>query len=65
MNDDVVELLFAREHRRQHDAIIVEARLGPEHRHVKAVGCAGEQLIEHAPGRHAVADHDKPRLGRS
>jgi hypothetical protein len=34
MNNDVIELLLAAEHGRQHDAVIVDARLGPEHRHV-------------------------------
>src|SRR5438477_13043934 len=65
MNDDVIELLLAGEHRRQHDTVVVDARLGPEHRHVIAVGGPGEELIEHAPSRHAVADNDKLLSGWS
>ncbi len=59
MDDDVVELLFAGQHRRQHDAVVVDARLGAEDRHVVAVGRAREELVEHAAGRHAVAENDK------
>jgi hypothetical protein len=59
VHDDIVERLFAGQHRRKHDAVVVDARLRPEHRHGVAIGRAGKQLVQHAAGRHSVADHDE------
>ena len=60
MDDDVLELLFAGQHRRQHDAVIVDARLGAEDGDVVAAWGSREQLLEQAAGRHAVAENDEP-----
>ena len=65
VNDDVVELLVAREHGRQHDAVVVDARLGAEDGHVIAVGRAREELVQHAAGGHSVAEDDKLLSARS
>ncbi len=59
MNDDVLILLFARENRRQHDAIVIDARLGAENGDVVEVGLAREQFVEHTAGGHAVAENDE------
>ena len=56
VDDDIVECLFAGEHRRKHDAVVIDARLRAENRHVVSIGRAREQLFEHAARRHAVAE---------
>jgi len=65
MNDDVIELLLAGEHGRQHDAVIVDARLGAEDGDVVAIWRARKQLLEQSAGRHAVAENDEPLSGRT
>ena len=62
MDDDFLERLLARENRRQHDAVVVDARLGVEDRHVVGVGRRLEQLFQGAARRHAVADDDQALL---
>ena len=59
VNDDVVELLVAREYGRQHDAVVVDAGFGAEDRDVIAVRRAGEEFVQHATGGHSVAEDDK------
>ncbi len=44
---------------REHDAVVVDARLGVEDRDLIAVGRGFQQVLQHSPGRHAVADDDK------
>ncbi len=56
VDDDVVVALFAGQNRREHDAVIVDARFGVEDGHVETTGGLFEQLFQHATGRHAVAD---------
>ena len=69
MNDDLLERFFARQDRRKHDAIVIDARLGVEDGHLVGFGRGFEQFFERAAGRHAVADDDealtrrRPRLG--
>ena len=65
VDDDVVERLLAGEHRREHDAVVVDARLGAENRDVVAIRRARKELFEHAARRHAVAEHDEFLLERS
>src|SRR3546814_6030920 len=62
---DVVEALLAREHGRQHDAVVIDARLGAENRYAIAVRIAREQFLDRAASGHAVADDDQvfARLG--
>ena len=62
MDHDLLERLLARQHRRQHDAVVVHPRLGVEDRHVVGVGRGLEQPLEGAAGRHAVADDDESLL---
>ena len=64
VDDDVVELLVAREHGRQHDAVVVDARLGAEDGHVIAVRRARKEFFQHAAGGHSVAEDDKLLFGR-
>ena len=59
VNDDLLVVLFTRQHRRQHDAIVVDARLGVENGDLVAAGRLVEKVLQHAPWRHAVADDDE------
>ena len=54
---DLLEGLFAGQHRREQDAVVVGVRLGAEHGDVVEIGGELEQLFEGAYTRHAVADH--------
>ena len=59
VNDDFLELLLARQDGRQHDPVVVDARLGVEDRDVVTVGRRFEQALQSAAGRHAVTDDDQ------
>jgi hypothetical protein len=59
VDDDLFEVLLAGKHRREHDAVVVDARLGVEDRDLIAAGRALEQMLEHSPRSHAVADDDE------
>ena len=59
VDDDFLERLLARQNRRQHDAVVVHARFGVEDGDLVAVGRGFQQVLEHSPGRHAVADDDE------
>ena len=59
MDDDFLIGLLARQHRRQHDAVVVDARLGVEDGDGVAARRLLEQMLQHAPGGHAVADDDE------
>ena len=66
MDDDLIEGLLAGQDRRQHDAIVIDARLGVEDRDLVGFGSGFEQFFQGAPRRHAVADDDEAlsRFGR-
>ena len=59
MNDDVFIALFARKHRREHDAVVIDARLRVKNGDVVKAGSGFEQVLQHAPRRHAIADDDE------
>ena len=59
MYHDVVHALFAGQHRRQQDAVVVAMRLGAEHGDVVQLGRQLEQFLDRAHAGHAVADHDQ------
>ncbi|MCY1220466.1 hypothetical protein D9M72_324810 [compost metagenome] len=56
VDDDLLVVLLARKHRRQHDAVVVDARLGIEDRHRVSARGLLEEFFQHAARRHAVAD---------
>ena len=59
MDQDVVVGLFPGQHGREHDAIVVDARLGAENGDVVSPRSALEELLQHTAGGHAVADNDQ------
>src|SRR3546814_15395180 len=56
MDDDLLVGLLARKHRRQHDAVVIDPRLAIEDGHVILAGCRLQQMLPHAPRRHALPD---------
>ncbi|MNM73029.1 hypothetical protein D3C81_847450 [compost metagenome] len=54
---DFFEGLFARQHRRQQDAVVVGVRFGTEDRDVVQLRAQFEQLFQGPDPGHAVADH--------
>ncbi len=60
---DVFEILFAGQHRRQQDAIVIGVWLGAEDRDVVKVFAQFQQLFECAHAGHAVADHHQFEFG--
>ena len=59
VDDDLVERLFPRQHRRQHDPVVIHQRLGTEDGDLVAGGIAGQQFLDRAASGHAVADDDQ------
>ncbi len=59
VDDDLLEGLLARQDRRQHDAVVIDARLGVEDRDLVGFGSGFEEFLERAARRHTVAD-DRP-----
>ncbi len=59
VNDDVFIGLFTGENWREHDAVVIDARLGVEDRDVEDTGGGLEEVFQHAARRHAVADDDE------
>ena len=59
VDDDLLVVLLAGEQRGQHDAVVVDPRLGVEDRDLVAARRRFEQMLEHPSGRHAVADDDE------
>ena len=57
VEDDVLHLHLAGQHRRKQDAVVVGVRLGAEDRHVVHIRRDSEEFFEGAHTRHAVADH--------
>ncbi len=79
VDDDVLKGLFARQHRRKHDAIVIDARLGAEHRDVQSArGCLAKSSSMARPaamplpittsfvrfGEMICLSHGTPLLGR-
>ncbi len=64
VDDDVVEILFAGEHRAEHDAVVVAVRLGAEDGDAEAVRRALEDLLDGAHPGHPVADDDETQTLR-
>ena len=59
MCDDFAIGLFARQHRRQHDPVVVAARFRVEQDHVEHVGGSVEQMFQHPARGHASANDNK------
>jgi hypothetical protein len=57
IQDDLLDRLFARQHRAQQDAVVVGVGLGTEDGDVVQIGRDLQQLFERAHTGHAVADH--------
>src|SRR6185312_8779935 len=55
----VLEGLLARQHRRQHDPVVVDPGLGAEDGDLVAIGGALEDLLDRPAPGHAVADDDQ------
>ncbi len=60
VDHDLVEGLLASQHRREHDAVVIHPRLGPEDGDIVAGGIAGKNFLDRAAAGHAVADDDEP-----
>ena len=59
---DLVESLFAGQHRREHDAVVVHARFEAEHGDVVHAGRERQQFLDGAHAGHAVAHHHELRF---
>ena len=59
MGDDLVEGLLPRQHRRQHDPVVVPPRLGAEEGDVEGSGRVLDQMLQHPARGHSCADHDE------
>src|SRR3546814_10034655 len=53
MDHDLLVGLLARQHRRQHDTVVIDARLGVEDRHLIGAGSPLEEMLKH-PDRKSV-----------
>ena len=62
VDDDFGKALFACQHGRKHDAVIVHARLCTEDRDLKPGGIAREDFFHRAAPGHAIADHHQSLL---
>ncbi len=62
VDDDVVEPLVTGEQRRQHDAVVIDPRLGAEDRDAIGIGVARQDFLDGAAAGHAVADHHEMRF---
>ena len=64
VEDDVVLVLLAGQHRRQHDPVVVAVRLVAEDGDPELLAAAAlEHLLDEPGAGHAVADDDQPRAG--
>ena len=63
MNDDLLIALLSRQHRREHDAIVVHTGFRVEDGHIVSAGRLLEEMLQHPSGGHSVADDDE-LLGR-
>src|SRR5690606_1762905 len=59
VGDDLLIGLFARQHWREHDAVVIAARLRPEQRDPVAVELGFEQMLKHTARGHAGTDDDE------
>ncbi len=64
IDDDLVDRLFAGQHRGQQDAVVVRVRLGADDGDGVAVGSAGQQLLDRAHSGHPVADDNEALAAR-
>ena len=59
VDDDVFIGLLAGQHRREHDAVVIDARFRVEDRDFVKSRRAVKQFFEHPPRSHAIADDDE------
>ena len=59
IDDDIGEGLLPGQHWREHDAVVVDPRFGPENGYLVAIGIALEHLLDGATARHAVTDNNQ------
>ena len=59
VGDDVGVFLLAREHGREHQPVVVAARLGVEERHLVGAGVGLEEMLQRTARGHAGADDDE------
>ena len=64
VQDDFIQGLLAREHRREQDAVVVGMGLAAEHGDVVQVGRELQQLFQGAHAGHAIAHHDQTKFLR-
>ncbi|MNO94992.1 hypothetical protein D3C76_866250 [compost metagenome] len=57
VEDDLLEGLLARQHRREQGAVVIRMGLGAEHLDLVMVGRQSQQLFEGTHSGHAVTDH--------
>jgi hypothetical protein len=62
VEDDLVNRLFTRQHRRQQDAVVVGMRLGAKNGDLVQIRRHLEQLLQRADTGHAVAHHHQLHL---
>jgi len=62
VQNDLVQCLFAGQHRAEQNAVVVRVRFGAEHGDVVQVGGDLQQFFERADAGHAVADHHELHL---
>ncbi len=65
VDDDVFKGLFARQHGRKHDAVVIDSRLRAENRYVQRRVVFGEKLFHGAAAGHAIADHHQLLMSRA
>ncbi|MDQ1159236.1 hypothetical protein QE385_003563 [Sphingomonas sp. SORGH_AS 950] len=63
VDDDLVERLLARQHRRQHDPVVIHQWLGAEDGDAVAAGIARQQFLDRTAPGHAVANDDEVLAG--
>src|SRR5580704_11957238 len=59
VDDYLLVILLPRKYRREHDAVVIDARFGIEDGGLVAARLPVEEVLQHSAGRHAVADDDK------
>ena len=63
VDDDLLERLLARQHRAEHDPVVVRVRLGAEHADAEFLRAAGEDFLDGPHAGHAVADDHEAESG--
>src|SRR5262245_16793007 len=59
VDDDLLVAFLSRQDRREHDAVVVDPGLGVEDGDLVTAWGLLQDVLEHAPGGHAVADDDE------